>query len=382
MSEELPFSGVTETLLEVPLYLLCVDDDADILKSLTRVFRHESFKVLTAPSGREALAIMEHTENIGLILSDQRMPEMTGSTFLQLAKKLAPEIPRMILTGQSDMVDAIEAINQGGAQKFLEKPWDDAELLRVVRESFYQYRLIKENQHLHETVKQQNILLEEWNSNLKHRVLQQTALVRTRLEEVKAQKQSIQETSDALLLMFVDLMNRCNRQLGNDNQIVVNLAESMMATLQLPSAQREEIKIAAFIHDIGLFHVSDYILNSCPSMGSAEYGNHSVKGEELLAAGERLKGIGLIVRHHHEEYDGSGFPDGLAGEKIPMGSRIIRLASFIDTAYARETGVNAAYEVNSKLAAGMGIKFDPALAEAAHQAVKEVLHAVDRNQGE
>ncbi len=151
LNEELTADS-TETPPEATLYLLCVDDEAEILKALRRVFRHESFKVLTASSGPEALAIMERTENIALILSDQRMPEMTGSTFLQLAKKMAPDIPRMILTGYSDIADAIEAINQGGAQKFLEKPWDDAELLRIVRESFFHYRLIKENQRLKETV--------------------------------------------------------------------------------------------------------------------------------------------------------------------------------------------------------------------------------------
>ena len=151
-NEELPLADVTMTPPEAPLYILCVDDEAEILKALTRVFRHEAFKVLTASSGPEALAIMARTENIGLILSDQRMPEMTGSTFLQLAKKMAPEIPRMILTGYSEIADAIDAINQGGAQKCLEKPWEDGELLQVVRESLDRYRLLKENQRLKESV--------------------------------------------------------------------------------------------------------------------------------------------------------------------------------------------------------------------------------------
>jgi signal transduction histidine kinase len=152
MNEEFSEADVTKPLPEELLYILCVDDEPEILKSLSRVFRRESFKVLAAASGREALAILEKTENIGLILSDQRMPEMTGSIFLQLAKKMAPEIPRMILTGHSEIADAIEAINQGGAQKFLEKPWDDDELLRVVRESFYQFRLVRENKSLREIV--------------------------------------------------------------------------------------------------------------------------------------------------------------------------------------------------------------------------------------
>ena len=148
MNEKLPLANVTETRPEAPLYLLCVDDEEEILKALTRVFRHESFKVLTATSGQEALAILGSTENIGLILSDQRMPGMSGSTFLQLAKKMAPEIPRMILTGYSEIAEAIDAINRGGAQKFLEKPWEDSEILSIVRESFDRYRLLKENQRL------------------------------------------------------------------------------------------------------------------------------------------------------------------------------------------------------------------------------------------
>ncbi len=379
-NEELPLADVTLPPLEAPLYLLCVDDEAEILKALTRVFRHESFKVLTAASGREALEIMARTENIGLILSDQRMPEMTGSVFLQRAKKMAPEIPRMILTGQSDMADAVDAINEGGAQKFLKKPWNDSELLQVVRESFHQSRLIKENQSLHETVRAQNVLLDEWNINLKKRVIQQTALIRNKLEEANQQKRSIQQASDALILMFVDLLDRSNRQLGAGSRIVADLVKSMMATLQLPASKCEEIRMAVFLLDSGLSSVSDHLLSACTLLiETEELQNNSARGEKFLAASERLRGIGLIIRHYREEYDGSGVPDGLTGEKIPMGSRIIHMAGFIDAAYVRNTGGNAAYEVNSELSASMGSRFDPALATAAYQAVKEVLHAADRS---
>ena len=379
-NEELPLADVTMTPPEAPLYILCVDDEAEILKALTRVFRHEAFKVLTASSGPEALAIMARTENIGLILSDQRMPEMTGSVFLQRAKKMAPEIPRMILTGQSDMADAVDAINEGGAQKFLKKPWNDSELLQVVRESFHQSRLIKENQSLHETVRAQNVLLDEWNINLKKRVIQQTALIRNKLEEANQQKRSIQQASDALILMFVDLLDRSNRQLGAGSRIVADLVKSMMATLQLPASKCEEIRMAVFLLDSGLSSVSDHLLSACTLLiETEELQNNSARGEKFLAASERLRGIGLIIRHYREEYDGSGVPDGLTGEKIPMGSRIIHMAGFIDAAYVRNTGGNAAYEVNSELSASMGSRFDPALATAAYQAVKEVLHAADRS---
>ncbi len=363
----------TEIPSEEQFYLLCVDDEVDILRSMTRVFRKESFKVLTAPSGREALEILRSTKNIGVILSDQRMPEMTGSAFLEEARKLAPEAIRMILTGYSDLADAVSAINQGGAEQFLTKPWDDDELLRSVREALQRYRLIRENQRLQLRDREQNAHLEEWNSNLKQRVLTQTALIRSKIENVSLLKSTLQQNSHALL-MFIDLLERPDHQLSNHSRKVAALTESMTAALNLSPALCKEFKTAALFHDIGLFSVSKDLLDvSLPLMDTAEYRNHSVKGEELLAGSSQFKNIGLIVRHHHENFDGSGFPDGLAGEQIPLGSRIIHIASFIESSYAGQTGTDAKYQIHSKLTAGMGSHFDPALASAAYQVVKEFL---------
>ncbi len=116
------------------LKVLCVDDEENILKSLKRLFRREPFQVLTATSGREGLEVLRNAGNIGLILSDQRMPEMSGSVFLEEAKALAPGVPRMILTGYADVQSAADAIKQGGAYRIIAKPWNDQELLQAVRE--------------------------------------------------------------------------------------------------------------------------------------------------------------------------------------------------------------------------------------------------------
>ncbi len=120
--------------VEEPFHILCVDDEENILKSLRRLFRRESFRVLTATSGREGLEILQKTSGIALILSDQRMPEMSGSAFLEAAKAFAPGIPKMILTGYADVQSAADAIEQGGAYRIIAKPWDDKELLQAVRE--------------------------------------------------------------------------------------------------------------------------------------------------------------------------------------------------------------------------------------------------------
>jgi putative two-component system response regulator len=101
------------------------------------------------------------------------------------------------------------------------------------------------------------------------------------------------------------------------------------------------------------------------------------QGGTLLATSAQHKGIGTIIRHHHEAYDGSGFPDGLSGEQIPLGSRIINLASFIDNVHSVDTGKESEYQINCKVAAGMGTLFDPALTLAASRAVKEMLENQD-----
>ena len=151
------------------LSILCVDDEKSILRALERLFWQEAFTVLTAASGEEGLAILRSTENVGLILSDQRMPEMTGTVFLQAAAVLRPDIPRMILTGYSDATAAIAAINEGGAYRFLTKPWNEPELLQAVRDGLDRYRLLLENRRLTALVRQQNEELSEWNDNITKR---------------------------------------------------------------------------------------------------------------------------------------------------------------------------------------------------------------------
>ena len=362
------------------LSILCVDDEESVLRALQRLFRQEAFTVLTAASGKEGLAILHRTENIGLILSDQRMPEMTGTVFLQAAAALRPDVPRMILTGHSDATTAIDAINQGEAYRFQFKPWNDHELLQAVRDGLQRYRLIQENFRLNEVVRRQKDELEEWNVNLKNRVLQQTAVLRIKREEAHQQNTRIQTITDvtvATVLTFTDLLDQRNHRLSYHSRTVAALAVSMAGALGRPQPQVEEIRRAALLHDIGLGCVSDRMLSLSPKQMGPEdlekYRNHCVSGQEIMAFSEELQGIWLILRHHHEEFDGSGFPDGLAGELIPLGARIIHVASFIDQTFAAESGTDPKYQTVRKLAAGMGSRFDPALFAAANRAVQEVL---------
>ncbi|TSA05995.1 MAG: response regulator [Deltaproteobacteria bacterium] len=164
--------------------ILIVDDEANILRALRRVFRRESYRVLTASSGAEGLEILQK-EHIDLIISDQRMPEMSGVQFLARAKELYPGTIRIILSGYTDVDSITEAINVGNVYKFILKPWEDAALKTTIRESFEVARLQRENRELTETIKKQNEELRYLNKNLEKEVGDRTAEIKLQNEALK-----------------------------------------------------------------------------------------------------------------------------------------------------------------------------------------------------
>ncbi|MEW6328241.1 MAG: response regulator [Thermodesulfobacteriota bacterium] len=164
--------------------ILIVDDEANILQSLKRVFRREPYRVLTASSGPEGLEILGK-EHVDLIISDQRMPEMSGTQFLARAKDLYPETIRIILSGYTDVDSITEAINVGNVYKFILKPWEDEAFKTTIRESFEMTRLQRENRKLTETIKKQNEELRYLNKNLEKEVGDRTVEIKLQNEALK-----------------------------------------------------------------------------------------------------------------------------------------------------------------------------------------------------
>ncbi len=141
--------------------ILLVDDEENILHSLHRVLRKDGYSILKADSGAQALELLKAHPETGVILSDQRMPHMTGIEFLSQARKMCPETVRMVLSGYTDLKTVTESINQGEIFKFLTKPWED-DLLRVnVKEAFEYNELRLENGCLANELQQINLELEQ-----------------------------------------------------------------------------------------------------------------------------------------------------------------------------------------------------------------------------
>jgi two-component system probable response regulator PhcQ len=140
--------------------ILIVDDEENILNSLKRLFRKEPYEILTAINGEEGLKILDDHQ-VDLIISDLKMPEMSGIEFLKKAKQKNPVPLRIMLTGHADLKSIIEAIDQGEIYRFLLKPWDDEELKMTIKQALDYYYLSKENRILVKTVKKQSQILQE-----------------------------------------------------------------------------------------------------------------------------------------------------------------------------------------------------------------------------
>jgi response regulator RpfG family c-di-GMP phosphodiesterase len=153
--------------------LLCIDDEPNILNALKRLLRKENFRLLTATSGKEGLQCLAENE-VHVVVSDQRMPEMNGTEFLKEVKTRYPDIIRIILTGYTDVDSISEAINEGHIYKFFLKPWNDQNLKLEIRQALEQHALMQDNRWLHDQVLQQNEELKKINENLEEIVLERT----------------------------------------------------------------------------------------------------------------------------------------------------------------------------------------------------------------
>jgi len=143
----------------MPRTLLLVDDEENILRALTRVFRRDGYTLLTATSGAAGLDLLAQHE-VGVVISDQRMPEMTGVEFLGRVKEQYPDTMRIVLSGYTELKSITDAINQGAVYKFLTKPWEDDLLRKHVEDAFSHHELRSENRRLTTELQQHNIDLE------------------------------------------------------------------------------------------------------------------------------------------------------------------------------------------------------------------------------
>jgi len=320
----------TEELLQI----LVVDDEENILRSLKRLLEHEEYEVLIAASGEEALKIIIDNPDVALIVTDQRMPGLKGAEFLQKAKALVPDASRIVLTGYADINAAIDAINKGGASGYLTKPWDDDEMLQVVNEAVLRFALKRDNKKLTQIVKKQNEELTTLNSRLKQLVKEQTIEIQQRNEELQGLNENLKHNFKNTIESFSSLLELRDEGAGNHSRNVAELSKKIAMKMDLSEDEIQSVSVASLLHDIGKIGIPDTLLfkdiNDMKAEEKAVYEQHPVRGQAAIDSIKDLREAGILIRHHHEWYDGGGYPDRLSGGEIPVGARIISVADYID----------------------------------------------------
>lgn len=310
--------------------LLCVDDEPNILTALRRLFRPAGYRLLLAESGAQGLALLEQ-EPVDLVISDMRMPEMSGAQFLAQVRERWPDTVRLLLTGYSDIQSIQDAINCGEIYRYITKPWEDGDMLLVVRHALERRALEQEQRRLEALTARQNEELKTLNQSLEAKVEARTRQLKAEHEATMAANAKLKTnfvTTIKILSSMIEL--RAHNQPGHA-RLVADLARRLAVRLELDGRDCQDIFIAALLHDIGKIGFSDELLQTPLTLLRGDtlalFRKHPLRAEELLMPLEDLRGSAAILRSQLERFDGNGFPDGLAGLAIPLGARILALAA-------------------------------------------------------
>ncbi len=306
--------------------ILFLDDETNILNSLRRLFVDEPYEVLTAS---DALAALDHVreDDIAVVVSDQLMPEMTGTEFLAKVSEIRPEAVRIIMTGHADIDAAVAAINLGHVYRFIRKPWDDAELKLTVRNAFRRHSLAEENRKLLALTQEQNAKLSALNQDLEEQVEQRT-------KQIRALMKSLEKSFHQSFRLLLEMLELFSPDLPGHSRRTAALSVEIARRYGFNNKEIQVIETAAILHDVGLFGLPPYLLTkkreqmSAPEIALIQ--QHPELGHAALDAIEELKEVAVLVRAHHENMDGTGYPDALKNFQIPVGARIIHLANDFD----------------------------------------------------
>lgn len=310
--------------------ILIVDDEAANLRMLERLFRNQ-YKVISALSGTEALDLLrEH--DVALIISDQRMPVMTGIEFLRRAAEMRPHVVRIILTGYTDVNALVEAINSGVVYKYATKPWVNEDLLQTVNRAMQHYETLKSQHEL----KLQNERL----------------------------KQHLKTSRESFVRVFVEMLNIKNQKVHRHGYRTGHYAVAIGEHYNLEEEELEQLSLAGLLHEFAYISIPNDVGLQTATLAERE--NWMVRqnvewGLSLLSTVPDFEDVASIIRYQHEHWDGSGSPENLCGEQIPLQSRILAVANAFDEMLTADSkGMSLPHdEALIKLQLDAGKKFDP-----------------------
>lgn len=305
--------------------ILIVEDHDILREGLQILLETEGFHAISAPHGLAALELMEKVLP-DLILSDISMPEMDGFTFYQRVRTRSEwvTIPFIFLTARGER-DDIFASKKLGVEDYLIKPVDRQELVMTIRSRL----------------------------DRSHKLMM-------------AQLEQAYQASLIMLANAIELRDQYTR--GHVDRVMglcITIAEQMGWTIE----QIRPLQFGAILHDIGKIYIRENVLSKAGPLDTDEWQEmkqHTVVGSGLLQSIPYLTQAIPIIRHHHERWDGRGYPDGLVGEAIPLGARIVAVADSFDAMTSKRVYQKAITpeQAMEEIHRGSGALYDPTVVDA------------------
>ena len=309
--------------------ILLVDDEVNNLQLLRRTLRHD-YNIMTASNGKEALEIVEHHgKEISLIVSDQKMPEMQGTEFLKQVSNEYPDIIKILLTGHLDVDAIVDSINDCHLYQYIVKPFDPEVLKMTIEGGIQKFNLLNNK----------TVILKD-----------------------------LRELFYKTIKLIAAALDAKDPYTHGHSMRVTMYSMILAKKLNLDDTMLEEIETAGLLHDIGKIGIPQSILCKPGKLTNEEFEvmkSHPEQGEKMLKDIKKLTLISNWLRTHHEKWDGTGYPNGLKGEEIPLSGRIIALADTYDAMtsdrpYRKALSHETAIDEIKRCA---GTQFDPVLAQ-------------------
>lgn len=320
---------IQQNPVEASATLLLVDDEPNVTNALRRVLHHKAYRVLTAQSGADALRLMEE-HPVNLVVSDARMHGMDGTTLLHQICERWPACIRILLTGYADIDTAIKAINDGRVYRYLSKPWHDDEIRQVIEQSLAYQHAEQERLRLEQLTHEQNKALQDDNEHLERRVGERTAELAATAQMLELANTELERSYVTATEVFSSLINQRLPKSRQTNHEIIALIRAFCLAHKLPEKDARHLEMAAALYNIGKLTWRDDMI-ALPSDRldkdqRERYRQYPGIGENLLMALDPAQDAAVMIRHHQERWDGAGYPDGLVGESIPWGARLLKLA--------------------------------------------------------
>lgn len=323
--------------------ILVVDDEPVVLAALQQTLERERFHVVACASPIKALAVLAERD-FAVIISDQRMPEMLGLDFLIESRRIRPQASRILITAVLSLPTIVDAINKGEIFRFVAKPWLREELIATVRNAVHRHELVT-----------QNAILQAETLRLNEQLTGANTTLAAQVKDLESQRQRLDTANRELAANYEHSLELCRRILttydpilGGQSKAVVEYAQHMAQSDLLDDAQQHALRTAAWLCDLGLIGIPREMLRAFRTKADelterelAMLHNHPVYSQTLATLVDDRPGIGETIRAHHERFDGTGYPDGLAGDAIPWPARCLAVAvGYVESGLPRTAGID------------------------------------------